>query len=272
MLIDLQVGIPSDVENLIDSTKAAGLDGIVLTSDDTLFPVTKDLKDNEHGVAVFSGAKVSTNHGLLLCLVPNPEVELGEDWAEMDGDVFDAISVINAIESLDGVVIALRPYDRDVELPMGDQIFGLTGLSACDVQNGRLSANSNGLALEAASSLELPCVGLSSASEVDGLGTSATLFRTTLASEAELIEAIRHGECWPVRFSAEAPKVNAGGNRGRRGGGRLDGGGGGARAALWGIVLCELWDIWGVGYLCVCGVFHKDCVPWMQQLVDAYNV
>lgn len=216
MLVDLQVEIPSDVDNLIASTKAAGLDGIVLTSNETLFPVVTDLKDNEEGVLVFSGAKVATNNGLLLCLIPNPQEELGDDWAEKDGDVYDAISVINAIESLDGVVVALRPYDRDVELPMGDQIFGLTGISACDVQNGRLSQNSNGLALEAASNLELPCVGLSSAADVSELGTSATLFRTQLASEEELIEAIRHGECWPVLFSGEAPRVS-GGQRNRRG-------------------------------------------------------
>ncbi|MEE2901233.1 MAG: PHP-associated domain-containing protein [Myxococcota bacterium] len=222
MLVDLQVEIPSDVDNLIASTKAAGLDGIVLTSNETLFPVVSDLKDNEEGVHVFSGAKVATNNGLLLCLIPNPGEELGDDWAEKDGDVYDAISVINAIESLDGVVVALRPYDRDVELPMGDQIFGLTGISACDVQNGRLSPNSNGLALEAASNLELPCVGLSSAADVSELGTSATLFRTDLATEEELIEAIRHGECWPVLFSAEAPRVSSGqrnrrGRNGRRG-------------------------------------------------------
>jgi len=216
MLVDLQVEIPSDVENLIASTKAAGLDGIVLTSNETLFPVVSNLKDNEEGVLVFSGAKVATNNGLLLCLIPNPEEEMGDDWAEKDGEVYDAISVINAIESLDGVVVALRPYDRDVELPMGDQIFGLTGISACDVQNGRLSSNSNGLALEAASNLELPCVGLSSAADVSELGTSATLFRTDLATEEELIEAIRHGECWPVLFSAEAPRVS-GGHRNRRG-------------------------------------------------------
>ena len=113
---------------------------------------------------------------------------------------------------------ALRPYDRDVELPMETK-FWTYRYSACDVQNGRLSPNSNGLA-KAARTLSF-LRSLSSAADVSELGTSATLFRTQLATEEELIEAIRHGECWPV-LSAEAPRVSSGqrnrrGRNGRRG-------------------------------------------------------
>ncbi|CAN0576196.1 unnamed protein product, partial [Laminaria digitata] len=95
-----------------------------------------------------------------------------------------------------------------------------------------LSDIANDLALEAASNMEMPCVGTSGSHGVSGLGTVATLLRTAANNETELCEAIRAGDCWPVTFSDAAPKPNppeeregrSGRGRGRGRGGRSDGG------------------------------------------------
>lgn len=228
MLVDLQVGLSGkdgaavEPEVLLDNLKKAGLDGAVLTDKDGTFPNLSPLRDvaTNKGVALFAGAKVPTNHGLLLALLPDPNTDLGDAWKPGDAGVFDARTVIDTIEGKGGVTIALRPYDRDVPRPMGDHIFTLQGIAACEVQSGRISPSANELALEAASNLELPCVGSSAANGTEGLGTAATLFRSAVKSEADLVEAIRHGDCWPVTFSTEVPAGD--GQRGGRREGRGD--------------------------------------------------
>ncbi len=248
--MDLQVnletesGAPVEPDVLIRGAKEAGLDGLVLTQEGAFCPDTGAYRDagRPEGVSVFAGAKIPTNHGIILCIFPEEKPSLSDDWAEQEEGVYDAQSVIEAVEERGGVTVALRPYDREVAHPMGDHLFSLQGLSACEVQNTQVAEIANDLALEAASNMELPCVGTSCAAGADGLGTSATLLRTPVESESELCELIRNGDCWPLTFSTEAPPPSESrpsrGGRGRRGGrdggassgrGRRGGGGGGDR-------------------------------------------
>ncbi|MGF1508501.1 MAG: PHP-associated domain-containing protein [Myxococcota bacterium] len=214
MIVDLHVsldtpeGTPVPPDTLIQSAKAAGLDGLVLSSAQGLSfdiepyrsaAIAADLR-------VFMGARVQTNRGLILCIMP-PGYVLSDDFADRapDGDLYDAASVVDAVEHANGVTVALRPYDRDLQHPMGDHLFSLQGLVACEVANGQLSEIANDLALEAATNMDMPCVGSSSALGTEGLGTAATLFRYPVATEAELCDALRDGACWPVTFSDELP-------------------------------------------------------------------
>lgn len=256
MIVDLQVNLETkdgglvDPNLLVEKAKAAGLDGVVVTKEGDLMPDVQSFRDvaAPHGFKVFAGAKVATNHGLLLCILPSTATRPSEGFAQRVDDVYDANAVIDAVEQLGGVTVALRPYDRDVPRPMGDHLFSLQGLAACEVQNGRISDIANDLALEAASNMEMPCVGTSCADGTEGLGSSATLFRAKVETETDLVEAIRSGDCWPVSFSDRAPKPEARDNgdrrrdpgrgrdrgerregRGGRGGDRREGGGRGGR-------------------------------------------
>jgi hypothetical protein len=216
MLVDLQVsltgkdGAAVDPQVLIEGAKKAGLDGLVVTAEPAQFPALDAyrLAAQAHDLRVFAAAHVPSNRGLLLCVVPDA-ASLAADWAPSTEGMFDAEGVIDAVEAAGGVTVALRPYDRGVTRPMGDHIFTLTGLAACETQSGRLPGATNDLALDAASNLELPCVGSSGASGTDGLGTAATLFRTPLTSEGDLVEALRAGDCWPVSIGTRAPVVPA---------------------------------------------------------------
>jgi hypothetical protein len=234
MIVDLQVNLETkdggvvDPVALADAIKSAGLDGAVVTREGELIPNVDTFRQAcaDRGVSVFAGAKLATNHGLILCILPRGTSQPGPDFATRVEGVYDASAVIDAVEELGGVTVALRPYDRDVPRPMGDHLFSLQGLSACEVQNARLSPVANDLALEAASNMEMPCVGTSCADGVDGLGGSATLFRTSVSSESDLCDAIRGGDCWPVTFSNEVPRPEAEG----RGRGERRGGGGRGRS------------------------------------------
>src|SRR5688500_1981794 len=231
MIVDLQVNLeakegPLDPVAFVTGAKSAGLDGVVLTREDTLLPDVAPFREagNAAGLKVFAGAKIASNHGVILCILPQAE-PLPDDFAPRVEGVYDAAAVIEAVENRGGVTIALRPYDREVPRPMGDHLFSLHGLAACEVQNGRLTEIANDLALEAASNMEMPCVGTSCANGLEGLGTAATLFRHQVESEAELCEAIRKGDCWPVSFSLRVPQPEMSRREGGRGAPRGDRGG-----------------------------------------------
>src|SRR5687767_11018091 len=113
MIVDLQVnlegkdGVPPDPEALVTGAKKAGLDGIVLTQQDALIPDVSRFRQagEAQGVHVFGGAKLATNHGIILCILPNTE-PLPDDFAEKAEGIYDANSVIDAIETRGGVTIA----------------------------------------------------------------------------------------------------------------------------------------------------------------------
>lgn len=230
MIVDLQIDLetadgglmaPAD---LVAGAKSAGLDGVLLThGDDFGFDVGPYREAaGDDGLVVFRGAQVKSNHGLLLCIVPAESEVSTDGWtAEAEG-LYDAHTVIDGVEALGGVTVALRPYDREVAQPMGDHLFSLQGLAACEVMTGGLSDIANDLALEAASNMEMPCVGTSGGHGVSGMGSVATLFRSVASSETELCDAIRTGDCWPITMSETVPKGDAPEERSGRGRGRGD--------------------------------------------------
>lgn len=234
MIVDVNVsiegadGAPVDPEQLIAEAKAKGLDALVLSSsvelDADLKPYTSAAEASD--VRVFCGAQVRTNFGIILCVLPDGST-LAPDFAERDGEVYDADSVVDAIEEANGVTIALRPYDRDVDRPMGDHLFSLQGLGACEALNGGVAEIANDLALEAATNLEMPLVGGSNARGLHGLGTVATVIKGAVADQEALCEALRDGACWPVAFSDAAPNLRE--QRSGRGGRSSEGGSRGKR-------------------------------------------
>lgn len=232
MIIDLNVspegkdGARVDPNQLAGAAKQAGLDGFVLSHIGQFDLPWDEYQQaaNSAELKVFRGYSVLTNHGLILCIVPGPD-GLTAEFAPAEDGLYDATAVIDAVEALDGVTVALRPYDRDLSHPMGDHLFSLQGLGACEVNNGGVSEIANDLALEAAFNMEMPCTGGSGAKGTDGLGTAATLLKTTVEDESVLCELLRDGACWPVAFADTAPVVK----EARSGGGRGRGGRGGDR-------------------------------------------
>jgi len=111
------------------------------------------------------------------------------------------------LRSLGAAVVAARPYDREIQYPAGDFILTLQGLNAVEAFNPKVRQTANELALEAAESLRLPCVGGSDArGSLEELGRAATLFRKPIGTQEELVQALLEGEYWAVMMG-ELPKL-----------------------------------------------------------------
>ncbi len=224
MIIDLCVNLETpdggraDPADLAQASRAAGLDGLVLCQLGVPRPDIEPYAAAADGLLVVPGGLLPTAQGLLLTLLP--EGAPSERLVPGEDGLFDAEALISEVESLKGVTVALRPYDREVPHPMGDHLFALAGLAACETWNGAVSEIANDLALEAASNLELPCVGTSGARGTVGLGKTATLLRRPVTDIGGLIQLLEEGGCWPVGFSNEAPVDPDAGRPPRRDGDR----------------------------------------------------
>ena len=214
MIVDLQVNLETEDGSLVDpealilAAKEAGLDGLLVTQKRTPEPDLTAYRKiaAEAGIQIFSGIKLVTNRGWILAVLPSDK-QLPSEITGPDDGVVCAHQVVEQIKAVGGVSIALRPYGRDVVPLMGDHLFSFEGLTACEVMAGSLNEIANDLALEAASNLEIPCIGTSGASGNQGLGTAATLLRRTVKTEDELVDIIRSGDCWPVGFRMDVPYV-----------------------------------------------------------------
>src|SRR5262245_17695679 len=103
MIVDLQVNMETkegglvDPQQLADRAKAAGLDGVVVTKEGDLLPDVQQLRavGSSQGVMIFAGAKLATNHGLILCIFPSRATRPGDSFAPRVDDVYDAHAVID---------------------------------------------------------------------------------------------------------------------------------------------------------------------------------
>jgi predicted metal-dependent phosphoesterase TrpH len=90
-----------------------------------------------------------------------------------------------------------RPLPQSVEEAAGHPIFGL--VDAVEVYNAHTRDDENRLALEVARYLGMKMVGGTDAHGPEDLGSGVTVFEDGLASQNDLIEAIRAGCCYPAK-------------------------------------------------------------------------
>ncbi|HZH02442.1 MAG TPA: PHP domain-containing protein, partial [Myxococcaceae bacterium] len=243
MLVDLHVhshlskGCDLDPRAVLDRAQSHGLDGVAFTETNTqdgcdeLFDLGKRSK-----VKVFVGLELVTDKGEYLCFFSRPELapEPVQMWGSNREKPWSAVEALPKLKALGAVVVASKPYDREMPHPSGDFILGLQGLSGVEGYNPKLRPALNDLALEAAETLRVPLVGGSDArATLDEVGRAATLFPQPINTQAELVEALKGGRFWPVMVG-EIPRLvrpgeareaeRRGGNRKRkrpmRGGGR----------------------------------------------------
>lgn len=235
MIIDLHVhtkrtpGCSIEPAAAVDQARELGLDGICFTDLDTAEGIDEALalRERADGVRVFAGVEVGTDHGRLLCFLPEPAAAgVWEPILQVEGPRGRPIrDVLAAVRAQGGAAVAAHPYDRELERPMGDMLFTLDGLSGVEALAGTRSAGVNELAIEAAGHLALACAGGSAAMEADAIGSAATLFRDPIEDEAGLVEALLHGKTWavaigtPPRFHGDdvPPRTRDDRGRGRRG-------------------------------------------------------
>ena len=238
MLIDLHAhshlskDCTLDPRAVLERAAVFGLDGVAFTETNTqdgcdeLFEIGARSK-----VKVFVGLELVTDKGQYLCFFPKPELvpEPVQLWGSNRERPWSAAECLPKVKQLGAVIVAARPYDRDVPGSPGDFIRSLDVLSAVEGYNARVRQTSNDLAVETAAALKLPCTGGSDArGSLDEVGRGATFFKRPIATQAELVAELQRGEFWPV-MAGELPRLTRPGEaqaqQAARKGGKGKGGG-----------------------------------------------
>jgi len=216
VLIDLHVhshlskGCELNPRQVLERAALFGLDGVAFTETNTQdgFEELLDLGGATR-LKIFIGLELVTDRGQYLCFFPRPELapEPVQMWGSNREKPWSAAECLTKLKSLGAAIVAARPYDREFQYPAGDFILTLQGLSAIEGYNPKVRQTANELAVEAAESLKLPCVGGSDArGSLDELGRAATLFKTPIRSQPELVDALIAGQYWAVMMG-ELPKL-----------------------------------------------------------------
>src|SRR3954462_11136047 len=152
MLIDLHVhshlskGCELDPRAVLDRAASHGLDGVAFTETNTqdgcdeLFDLGAKSK-----VKVFVGLELVTDKGQYLCFFPKPHLapEPVQMWGSNRERPWSAAECLPKLKSLGAVVVAARPYDRELDFPAGDFILTLNCLTAVEGYNAKVRQTAN---------------------------------------------------------------------------------------------------------------------------------
>lgn len=239
MLIDLHAhswlstGCQLDPKAVLQRAETFGLDGVAFTETNTtdgadeLIHLGKSSK-----LKVFIGLELVTDKGQYLAFFPRPDQapEPVQMWGSNREKPWSAVECLPKLKSMGAVIVAARPFDRDIGYPAGDFILSQGPLlSAVEGYNPKVRQLGNELAIEAAETLKLPCVAGSDArGSLDELGRGATLFKRALQTQQDLLDALTAGECWAVMMG-ELPRLTRPGEAREAERSRGGGSGGGKR-------------------------------------------
>jgi predicted metal-dependent phosphoesterase TrpH len=208
MLIDLHVhshlsmGCPLEPRAVIERAASHGLDGVAFTETNSQDGCDELLAlDGRNGMRVFVGLELITDRGQYLCFFPRPDQapEPVQLWGSNRERPWSAAECLPRLESLGAVVVAARPYDRELANPALDYVLAAPGLVAIEGFNARVRQTANDLAVESAEKLKLPCVGGSDARlGLDEVGRGATFFKRPVTSQVELLRELQGRDYWPV--------------------------------------------------------------------------
>ena len=192
-------------DELVDTARSAGLDGICITEhDDFWSPDDTAALTRRHGILVLPGSEINTDAGHVLVF------GLRRYRFGMHKPSFLRAEA----DSLGAVLIAAHPYrrryledpasDPEVRAEMLQRAIAdpqLRLFDAVESLNGRGSPNENRFAHDLNQSLGLPGIAGSDAHRIHQIGTAATRFQRRITSLEDLITEIRAGRTEPVSLS-----------------------------------------------------------------------
>jgi predicted metal-dependent phosphoesterase TrpH len=211
MLIDLHAhtrGLSWDsflsADELIERSKAAGLDGVCLTEHDFFWdaePVRALAK--KHDFLVLPAIEINTEDGHVLCFGLEKYVYGMHRWPELAGHVIRA----------GGAMIAAHPYRRQMPWNPGrEDEYEIALAKACtnpayeacvaiETVNGRGSEAENQFSERLLERLSVPGAGGSDAHAAGDIAKCATEFSHRIEDLDSLIEELRAGRFRAVRLS-----------------------------------------------------------------------
>lgn len=187
------------VEDLIESAKITGLDGICLTEHNKPWELDETLRLAEQfSFPVLRGMEVTTRDGDILVFGLHEEID----------DVLTPAELRKRVDDVGGYMIAAHPF-------RGFLMFGFPELSltperaverdifqavdAIEAYNCKVTQQETDMAFEVATRMSLPCVAGSDAHTVAAVGKLFTDFKNAVTSDDELLKELKAG-----RFSVES--------------------------------------------------------------------
>ncbi|MFN0061228.1 MAG: PHP-associated domain-containing protein [Myxococcaceae bacterium] len=209
MLIDLHahshlsMGCDLSPRAVLDRAQSHGLAGVAFTETNTQDGCDELLALGEKSaVLVFVGLELNTDKGQYLCFFPDPDkvADPVQLWGSNRERPWSAEECLPRVKAMGAAIVAARPYDREFSHPMLDHVLALKDtVCAIEGYNARARQVANDLALEAANTLRVRCVGGSDAREsVDEVGRGATFFKAPVKTQDDLVTALKTAEYWPV--------------------------------------------------------------------------
>jgi predicted metal-dependent phosphoesterase TrpH len=199
-----------DPGDLIERTKAAGLDGICLTEHDYFWDHEKVRElAAKHQFLVIPGCEINTDDGHMLVYGLHRYVygmHRVDDLAQM-------------VEAANGAMVAAHPYRRYIPwTPRNDQEYhhaverakrtkAYGYAHALETENGRGSPLENGFSKQVAKELQMPgTAGTDSHAQRD-IARCATYFEGDITSVDDLIRELRAGRFYPVVMERTATEA-----------------------------------------------------------------
>ena len=197
------------VDELVDSARQCGMDGICLTEHDDFWPVNvaRELT-RRHGILVLPGSEINTDAGHVLVFGLH-QYKFGMHKPSFLREEADRHGA---------VLIAAHPYrrrfladpGRDPEVradmlhrALDDDMLRL--FDAVESHNGRGKESENLFAEDLRRGLRLPGTGGSDTHYLRQMGTAATLFERRISSLEDLIEELKAGRMRAVDLTVSAP-------------------------------------------------------------------
>lgn len=212
MLIDLhthtRLGSPDSVlhpDELIERSKAAGLDAIVLSEHDQTWAREDVLAlGRRHNFLVIPGLEVTTDHGHILVY----------GLSTYEDSMRDASALADHVERVNGAMVAAHPYRSHAPLSWHDAEQHESALAralanpayqrvhAIEVLHGHARPHENHFSELVATGLGLPGTAGTDSHFVADIGKAATYFERDIRDEHDLVREILAGRCWAVDLTA----------------------------------------------------------------------
>lgn len=188
-------------DELIDRSKQAGIDGIVLSEHDWAWdPEEVKRLAQRHDFLVLPGMEINTEDGHILVYGMHRYVYGMHRSHELAGHV----------QADGGVMIAAHPYRRQHPwdwqsekewadaLDRAQRNGAYRFISGMEIGNGRGKLEENSFSVKVADVMGFHGTAATDAHAVADVGKAVTYFERDIRTEADLIEEIRAGRFWPV--------------------------------------------------------------------------
>ena len=190
----------SSADDMLAEARRIGLDAVCITDHNYVWqPADIQALSEAHGIPVFRGNEITTDQGDMLVFGMHKDVK----------GIAKLQDLKKMVDEVEGFMIAAHPFrgflifntsEIGLTVEKAMQRPALQMVQALEVLNGKVTERENIFAGQVAAGLEMSATGGSDAHDIAGVGRYATRFDTPVATEKELVEALKCGAFSAVSF------------------------------------------------------------------------